>query len=872
MIDIHRLQRHGALFLVKEIDLNPKGKRYFVQIRPTIPAVLTRLEELAYDLWFSWNTKARTLFYTIDAELWQLCDHNPLLFLRRISQERLNEVSQDRAFLALYNGILSYYDSYKTEEHQWFPSTFNDAQNHSIAYFSAEFGLHESLPIYSGGLGILAGDHCKSASDLGLPFTAVGLLYRHGYFTQTIDAHGKQIATFHDNRFSDLCIEKATDEQGKDTIISVSLPGRELYLQVWEARAGHIRMLLLDADLEQNSQEDRQITYQLYGGDIENRIKQEICLGVGGVRALRATGRTPTIWHANEGHAAFTILERIREYMHNDQLSFAQAKEMTISATVFTTHTPVPAGHDIFPIHLFDHYMGHYANALDLSIDELHHLGKGDFGHGSDGFNQTALAIHGSAHQNGVAKLHGEVSSDICQDMWPDIEPDENPISSVTNGVHVTTWLNQEWINLFDQQFGDQWRSQLLTPEFWGNVHNISDSLFWSIHQTIKLRLLNHVKEIIEQQATRNGESLRLTRRMTANFDVRTLVIGFARRFATYKRASLLFEDESKLLELLDEVGHPILFLFAGKAHPADHPGQELIRRIHEISRKPEFLGRVLMVEGYDMSLGRYLTSGVDVWLNNPRRPMEASGTSGMKAAMNGVPNLSILDGWWPEGFHDDNGWVIGSAHNHENDGVGDADDLASLYHTLRYDVIPTYYNRNESGFSSTWVHICKQAMIRSIPHFNTDRMVSEYAERFYVPASRRGLLMAADGFARAKSLAAWKETIMHGWHLVGLSDEGQPLEGTCHQNDNLEIKVRAHLHALNISDVCVEVVRYRAAPNGAHKRVDITEMTHMGDQVYSLKLSPEETGNIYYQVRVYPTHQDLPHPLSMGLMKWLQS
>ncbi|MDQ6961219.1 MAG: alpha-glucan family phosphorylase [Mariprofundaceae bacterium] len=850
--------------------MNPNGKRYFVQIRPTIPANLVRLEELAYDLWFSWNTKARALFYTMDSELWELCDHNPLLFLRRINQDRLNEVSKDRSFLAAYNGILSYYDSYKTEDNQWFPTTFDDAQEHSIAYFSAEFGLHESLPIYSGGLGILAGDHCKSASDLGLPFTAVGLLYRNGYFTQTIDGYGKQIATYHDNKFGDLSVAKAKNLQDEDAIISISLPDRELQLQVWEARAGHIRMLLLDADLEQNSTEDRTITSQLYGGDIENRIKQEICLGVGGVRALRATGRAPTVWHANEGHAAFTILERIREYMHNDQLSFAQAKEMTISATVFTTHTPVPAGHDIFPIHLFDHYMGHYANALGLSIDELHNLGKGDFGHGSEGFNQTALAIHGSAYQNGVAKLHGEVSSDICQDMWPDIEPEENPITSVTNGVHVTTWLNQEWINLFDQQFGDQWRSQLLTPDFWNQIHQISDSLFWSIHQTIKLRLLNHVEEILEQQATRNGESLRLTRRMTANFDVRTLVIGFARRFATYKRASLLFEDEAKLLEILDDVGHPILFLFAGKAHPADHPGQALIRRIHEISRKPEFIGRVLMVEGYDMSLGRYLTSGVDVWLNNPRRPMEASGTSGMKAAMNGVPNLSILDGWWPEGFHDDNGWVIGGAHSHENDEIGDADDLASLYDTLRYDVIPTYYQRNDSGFSDAWVHICKQAMIRSIPHFNTDRMVSEYAQRFYVPASRSAQLMAANQFSEAKALAAWKEKVSNGWHKVGLSNEGATLEGTRFQGDSLEIRVKAYLHDLHEDDVRIEVVSYRAAPNATHQRVGVTEMTHTGDHVYSLTLAQEITGNIYYQIRIYPTHKNLAHPFSMGLLKWL--
>jgi len=848
-----------------------QGSTYFLRVSPTIPDALNRFEDVAGDLWFSWNSKVRALFHQIDPVLWVMSGHNPRAFLRRVSQHRLDEVSADRAFLAEYHGVVSDYDSYKKEEHQWFASNFEDAKSYSIAYFSAEFGLHESLPIYGGGLGILAGDHCKSASDLGLPFTAVGLLYHQGYFTQTINAQGEQIAVYHDNRFADLCIEQTRDKAGNPLRVQVALPGHPLDLNIWEARAGHIHMILLDSNVETNSKEDCKITYQLYGGGLENRIRQEIVLGIGGVRALRVLGIDPTVWHANEGHAAFTILERMREFIEQHQLNVNEAEEVVRASTVFTTHTPVPAGHDIFPLDMFDHYMSHYADKLGVDTASLHDLGHGDFGHGADGFNQTALAIHGSAYVNGVAKLHGEVSSRICQSMWPDLQPEENPVSSVTNGVHVTTWLAPEWINLFNQHLGGQWRGQLLESAFWQNIEDISGYHYWSIHQANKQYMLEYVRHELERQARRNGESAQMVQKMTALFDVRTLVVGFARRFATYKRATLLFHNEEKLHQLLNDAEHPIVFLFAGKAHPADKPGQELIRHIHEYARKPGFAGKILMLEGYDMTLSRYMTSGVDVWLNNPIRPLEASGTSGMKAAMNGVPNLSILDGWWPEGFQGDNGWAIGGERDIVDPHMRDEDDAASLYHILKHEVIPTYYNRNESGFSDDWVAISKRAMISSIPHFNTDRMVSEYTKRFYVPASRHGKSMMKNDFKRAKALSAWKTRVRKAWPNVrlesmgGLSNEHQERYG-----ESLKVQVKVSHDGLSPEDLHVEIVLLRPSREGGYKRYRIIGMRHANDGVFETDLQPDDSGDFAYHIRVYPTHEDLAHPLSMGLMTYL--
>ena len=849
-----------------------KGRTYHLRIVPVIPKALARLEEIAGDLWFSWNARARALFRHIDPDLWESTCHNPRAFLRLVHQRRLDEAARDRVFLSEYHGVLSEYDAYRKEEHQWFSSTFEDAGEHHVAYFSAEFGLHESMPLYSGGLGILAGDHCKSASDLGLPFTAVGLLYRQGYFTQIIDAHGRQIAEYHDNRFEDMCIEPARDAHGRELRLRLAFPECTGDVRVWIARAGHIRLVLLDTDLPDNADGFRGITHQLYGGGLETRIRQEIVLGIGGVRALRLLGVHPTVWHANEGHAAFIVLERMRELVMEHGLAPEAALEVVRASTVFTSHTPVPAGHDVFPLDLFDRHLGDYVREMGMDLEQVHALGHGDFNHhGAGGFNQTALAIRGSAHVNGVSRRHQEVASRMYRSAWPDLEPQENPVKGITNGVHVATWLAPEWIHAFDQHLGGRWRGCLLDPDFWKAVQDIPDHHYWGIHQAIKQRMLQYVRRLLERQARRNGESSHLVQQMTALFDVRTLVVGFARRFATYKRPALLFHDEARLCEILSCPDRPVVFLFAGKAHPADAPGQELIRRIHEYARRPEFMGRVLMLEGYDMALARHLIAGVDVWLNNPIRPLEASGTSGMKAAMNGVPNLSILDGWWVEGFQGDNGWVIGGEREIADPDVRDADDAASLYHVLEHQVIPTYYDRNGSGFSEAWVRISKRAMMSSIPHFNTDRMVSEYARRFYVPASRHGRLLASDGFRRARNLAEWKARVRASWPNVRL--ERLDATGESHQarvGDRLDVRVKVHHEGLSPEDIRVEIVLLRVLPEGDPECRRVIAMTHVGDGVFHAEIDLAEAGDFAYRIRAYPFHEDLAHPLAMGRMTYL--
>ncbi|MDQ6965005.1 MAG: alpha-glucan family phosphorylase [Mariprofundales bacterium] len=850
-----------------------KSTTYHLQIRPQIPEELVRMQDIADNLWFSWNHKARALFHQIDHTLWTLTGHNPRLFLRRVSQSRLNEVASDRAFLSQLSSVLADFDSYHIVEHQWFYQQHPDKKSDSIVYFSAEFGLHESLPIYSGGLGILAGDHCKAASDLGLPFTAVGLLYRKGYFTQEIDIHGNQIAIDLPSRFEDLCIEPAINSDNEEIFISVELPGRELHLKVWQVKIGHISMLLLDADIAANSSEDRAITYQLYGGGIENRIRQEICLGIGGVRALRAVGISPSVWHLNEGHAAFVSLERIRELHQSDDLSFAVAQEAVSASTIFTTHTPVPAGHDIFPPELFDNYMGHYADRVGISIEQLRALGSGDFGHGNYGFNQTALALNTSSYQNGVAKLHGRVSAKMCQHVWPEIAPEESPMTSVTNGVHLSTWLAQEWINVFDQQFGGRWRSHLMDRPFWECIHEIPDSMFWSIQHTNKQRMLSYIYSCLQKQAERNGESAQLVQEMTRHFDSQALVIGFARRFATYKRATLLFHDENRLRTILSDKKRPVVFLFAGKAHPADEPGRALIRQIHQISRKPEFIGKILMLEGYDMTLSRYMLSGVDVWLNNPRRPMEASGTSGMKAAMNGAPNLSVLDGWWPEGFEGDNGWVIGSERDIDDHQLHDAEDSRSLYHVLQKEVIPSYYQLNEQGYSEQWVKTCKRAMITTIPQFNTHRMVAEYTNRFYIPSSAHGRTMSANNFERSIKLAEWKSKVRRGWSQVSLkSVSNMEIESTWRHGDHITFKIQTELGDLTPNDVRVDAILLRPSLHkiSGERECGSFSFTHEGDGLFSGDITPDDSGDYSYRFRIYPYHEDLPHPMAMGMMKYL--
>lgn len=850
------------------------GKRYSLEVQPNIPERLSRLTELANDLLYSWDRQVRGLFYHLDMKLWHDCGHNPKVFMRRISQERLEEVAEDRIFMEDYERALSVYDVYhRKSKHTSIKNLLNDDED-LVAYFCAEFGLHESVPIYSGGLGILAGDHCKAASDLGLPFVGVGLLYRQGYFTQTIDGQGNQIAHYTPSKYDDLPVTAAMDSQGQELHVNVALPGRNVALKVWEAKAGHINLYLLDSDVPENSEEDRLITRQLYGGDITTRIQQEIVLGIGGVRALRALSLNPTVWHINEGHAAFQILERCREHIL-ESMDFDSALELVAAATVFTTHTPVPAGHDIFDHELFKTYFKAFAKELHEHLDNILDLGSSPDNQG--GFNMTALALRGSRFHNGVSRIHGSVASRNEGYIWPQIPHQENPINYVTNGVHVPTFLAREWFNLFDMTFDRSWRNEQLNEDYWEGIDEIPDQSYWSVRQTLKSRLFSDLRRKVFHQLRRNGcgefHIKRLARTITEhNTDILTL--GFARRFATYKRATLLFSDPERLARLLNDPERPVLILFAGKAHPNDLPGQELIRTIHEYSRRPEFEGKVILLEGYDLALARKLVTGVDVWLNNPEYPLEASGTSGEKAGINGVLNLSVLDGWWDEGYNGKNGWGI-APHGPSFDAeFRNREEGQALLDILEREVIPAYYNRNGYGYSQDWVRMSKNSMKSILPHFNSQRMVMDYVEKFYAPASNQHRTMANDNAAPAKKLAAWKKKIDSHWPGVKIHRVDSAPEELKH-GERLPIRVSAELNGLTTNDVVVECLVGTASATEDFIVQDRIRLKSEGKKdgngvIFNLDLQPVLSGQQYYKIRIYPYHGLLTHPFETGYMIWL--
>lgn len=847
------------------------GTPYMIEVNPRIPPRLGRLRELAENLWYSWDRPTRTLFARLHPGLWGAVGNNPKAFLKRVDESCLNEAAEDHIFLGSYNRVLSAFDTYMSEPLRR-DVEYDLGEKDLIAYFCAEFGFHESFPVYSGGLGILAGDHCKAASDLRLPFVAVGLLYRQGYFSQRIDNDGNQIATYTDSEFDDMPIRPAMGKDGGEVHIAIDMPGRTLTVKVWEADAGHVRLYLLDTDLAENTPEDRYITHQLYGGDSQTRIQQEIVLGVGGVRALHALGLEPSVYHVNEGHAAFLILERMRRKMKRG-MNFQAALEAAAVNTVFTTHTPVPAGHDHFNEDMMWNYFGHWCADMGVSRDDFMRLGGA--GHGQD-FNMTKLALAGSRHHNGVSRIHGGVSSRICADRWPQVTPAESPMDYITNGVHVATFLAQEWQDLFDSKLGYEWRRRLSDVAFWERVENIPDHHFWSVHQALKAQMLHTVRHRVTQQHLRNhGSEAHLERMLKqANpLDPNVLVIGFARRFATYKRATLMFENMDWLRAIINDSDRPVLFIFAGKAHPADKPGQELIRRIHEISRWREFEGKLLMVEGYDLGLARRLVSGCDVWLNNPIYPLEASGTSGMKAGMNGVINLSVTDGWWDEGYDGANGWAIKPAPEYYDDARRNREDSQTLYELLQDQVIPMYYRRGELGFSPEWVKMAKRSIATLLPRFNATRMVDEYVNKFYAPAARQWQRYSDNNFAAASAVAAWKSKVQQSWGGVSMRRLDEPRARVTF-SESMEVQVAVNLNGLSPEDVWVEMQVGRASKHGQEHELKTLVFEPGGysgyECLYTLQLTPEHCGRLLYRIRAYPHHDLLTHPFETGLMIWL--
>ena len=850
-----------------------RGTPYRLDVRPSLPPRLQRLEELANNLWYSWDRPTRTLFARLDRALWQTIGHSPKAFLRNVSQKRLDDAAEDPVFLNAYHRVLSAYDTYHGDPTRG-DRTAHLQQGDVIAYFCAEFGLHESLPIYSGGLGILAGDHTKTASDMRMPFVGVGLLYRQGYFQQTIDGEGRQHAAYSDTDFELLPVDPMLRDDGSERRIALDLPGRRVQVKLWRARVGHVTLYLLDTDIEENGPHDRAITDQLYVGDRATRLEQEIVLGIGGARALAELGIRPDCWHVNEGHPAFLAYERIRMLMVGG-LGFDAALEAVAANTVFTTHTPVAAGHDHFPEALVRAHLEAACPELRGDLDAAVALGHSP---SSRDFNMTALAVRASRYQNGVSRIHGRVSSQICAELWPQIEADENPLQYVTNGVHVPTFLADGWYEVFDDHLGPGWPQRLFDPACWKGVHDIPDSQFWNVHQNLKAEMLHLVCHRIRAQHARNqGSEAHLDRmlKLADPANPTVLTIGFARRFAAYKRATLLFNNLDWLREITGDPKRPVLFIFAGKAHPADQPAQDLIYRIGEVARMPEFESKILMIEGYDLRLARRLVAGVDVWLNNPVHPLEASGTSGIKAAINGVINLSVLDGWWGEGYDGKNGWAIKPASDALDAARRDAEEARTLYELLQDQVIPLYYAATPAGYAPGWVAMAKESIASIVPRLSSMRMMTEYVDRFYRPATRQWRRFAEQDFQAGRELAAWKEKLRAAWSGVTLRRVDQPVARVAF-GGRLRIAVAAKLNGLAPEDVAVELVLARpgtelASQRAASERLPFERvLPETGEHLFALDYAPQLSGRIEYRIRAYPANALLTHPFELGMMAWL--
>ncbi|MCB8942685.1 MAG: alpha-glucan family phosphorylase [Ardenticatenaceae bacterium] len=698
-----------------------------------LPEKINRLSELAHNLWWSWNPEARELFRRLDYPIWHSTQHNPVQMLKEISAEKLDAVAHDAAFIRRYNKVMILFDEAMKVEQSWFHQTYPDLVNKTIAYFSFEFGLHSSLPIYSGGLGILSGDHAKEASDLGLPFVGIGFMYPQGYFRQRIPSHGWQEAVYQQLDMSQAPVMPVRDENGRDLKISVNLAGRSVHARIWHVRVGRIPLYLLDTDVDENDPWDRELSARLYSGDSEMRIRQEIMLGIGGVRALHALGISPNVWHMNEGHSAFLILECIRERVARGE-SFEQAAGEVRRSTVFTTHTPVPAGHDTFGFHLIDQYFGGFWDEMGISREKFLSLG----GHEEDwgmAFNMTVLALRSAGQSNGVSQLHGQVSREMWQEVWPTKPVAEVPIIGITNGIHVMTWIAREVDQLFNKYLGPDWQERQDDPAIWQRLDDVPDEELWFLHQHLKRKLLGFLRERVRRRWVdgRNDPTQVLT--SGTLLDPEALTIGFARRFATYKRATLIFRDLDRLRRILLDTHRPVQIIFAGKAHPADEPGKALIQQIYNLAKHNQLGGRVAFIEDYDMHMARYLTQGVDLWLNTPRRPREASGTSGMKAVLNGIPNMSILDGWWVEGYNGANGWAIGAEHHYGNEHAQDESDAESFYRLLEDEIVPLFYNRDRDDIPRGWVEVMRETIRSNVPKFCMRRMIKEYTTEMYIAA-----------------------------------------------------------------------------------------------------------------------------------------
>ena len=842
---------------------------------PSLPAPLERLRDLAFNLRWAWDHETIELFRRLDSDLWEMTEHNPVLMLGAIDQEQLATAAADVGFLAHLERVSQELDAYLTSESDWFSRTHGSVDGPMFAYFSAEFGVTECLSIFAGGLGVLAGDHLKSASDLGVPLIGVGLLYQQGYLRQYLNEAGWQQEVYEDNDFHNLPLTLERRPDGTPLTIEVAFPSRGVTAQVWRVQVGRATLYLLDTNIPANRLEDRDITHQLYGGGLEMRIEQEIVLGIGGYRALEALDLQPTVYHVNEGHAAFLALERIRCLMETRGLSFAEAREAASAGVVFTTHTPVAAGHDYFPPDLVERYFASYAQGLGLSLQEFLALGRQNPTDQSESFCMTVLALRMAACTNGVARLHGQVSRRMWQGLWPEVPDEEIPIVHITNGTHFPSWISHDMKELYDRYLGLRWRDEPADQSVWQRAERISGEELWRTHERRRERLVTFARRRLRAQLERRGASQTAIEAADEVLNPEALTIGFARRFAPYKRATLLLRDPDRLAQIFTDPDRPVQIIYGGKAHPRNDPGKELIRQIVDLARQERFRRNVVFLEDYDMSVARYLVQGADLWLNTPLRPREAIGTSGMKATANGVLNLSVLDGWWDEAYQPEVGWAIGRGEMYDDREYQDQVEAEALYDLLERDVVPLFYDRGVNGLPRGWLNHMKASIGTLCYYFNTHRMVQEYTERFYLPGAELYQRLTADDMTRAKALAAWKTRVQEGWSQVRIGKvETEPFT-ELQVGDRFYAKTRVHLGGLTPDDVRVELYLGQVDAGGELVEAEATPMQAVGEETagsYLFEASDVAcfaSGRHGYTVRVLPYHPDLTTPFLPGLIAW---
>ena len=835
-----------------------------VNVKSSLPKELECLNEMAHNLWWAWNYEARNLFKSLDENLYEEVGHNPVLLLERLNYDRKEQIVKDKTLMKRVHDVYELFRNYMDEK--------PDTSRPSVAYFCMEFGLNQVLKIYSGGLGMLAGDYLKEASDSNVDLCGIGFLYRFGYFTQTLSMDGQQIAKYDAQHFNALPIERELDENGNQVIIDIPYQNYLVHALVWRVNVGRIKLYLLDTDNDMNSEYDKPITHNLYGGDWENRLKQEILLGIGGMLTLKKLGIKKDIYHCNEGHAALCNLQRLCDYIQ-DGLSFNEALELVRASSLYTVHTPVPAGHDYFDEQLFGKYMGGYPEKLGISWDEFIGMGRTNPDDHNEKFCMSTFACNTCQEVNGVSKLHGWVSQKMFAPLWKGYYPEENHVSYVTNGVHFPTWTATEWRKLYDAYFDSSFIHDQSNEKIWHAIYDVPDEEIWETRMALKKKLVKYIRDKFTQQWLRNqgdpAKVMSIIQRITPN----ALMIGFCRRFATYKRAHLLFTDLDRLEKIVNDPDHPVLFFFSGKAHPADGAGQGLIKRIFEISRMPQFLGKIIFLEDYDMRLARRLVSGVDIWMNTPTRPLEASGTSGEKAEMNGVVNLSVLDGWWVEGYREGAGWALPQKRTYQNQGYQDQLDAATIYSLLENDIIPLYFNRGRKSYSASWVKVVKNSIATIAPHYTMKRQLDDYYDKFYCKQAARFKQLTANNFAQAKEIALWKENVAERWDGIRVVQKDDSALLDVETGKPITLTYTIDEQGLNDA-IGLELVTLN---NNAEGEIQIHkvypfEMIKQEGNLFTFKVTfePDEAGSYKCAIRMYPKNHLLPHRQDFCYVKWL--